>query len=263
MIGRLLGRCLAAVGYELRRRQPEPGYASGPGREVDELIGLVRENTMTTREGLLSLYEQTLFCERKEIPGAFVECGVWKGGAAGLMALVNLRHGAERRPIHLFDAFDDICEPDAEVDGERAVREVGRWAKRGGTAGRLIPLRGFYDHRGGPGTLGDNRALLEERLGYDPGHLHYHQGWFQETLPAQHGQIQEIAVLRIDADWYASTRVCLEHLFGKVVSGGFVIIDDYGAYEGCRRAVDEFLAQLPQPLFLSAVTPDIRYIIAP
>jgi hypothetical protein len=225
------------------------------------MIKLIRSKTMVAIQGLISLYEQAVFCEKQELAGDFVECGVWKGGAVGLMALVNLKHGHVRRHIHLFDSFEEICEPDETIDGKRAVNEVKMWTKAGGTKGRLIPLRGIYEHRGGPGTIQENKQLLEHTIGYDSQYLHYHKGWFQNTLPEQHREIEKIAILRIDADWYASTKICLEYLFPKVVSGGFVIIDDYGAYNGCRKAVDEYIKASGKSLFLNYVNSDIRYII--
>ena len=126
------------------------------------------------------------------------------------------------------------------VDGEKAVWEAKEWSESGGVDGKLTPLKGIYDSFGGPGTLEGNRELLTKEIGYGPAFLHFHKGWFQETMPKVSPQISLIAILRLDGDWYASTRVCLEFLYGKVVRGGFVIIDDYGAYEGCRKAVDEF-----------------------
>ncbi|MEW6754214.1 MAG: TylF/MycF/NovP-related O-methyltransferase [Candidatus Latescibacterota bacterium] len=255
---RLLDRLLRPLGYEAQPRRRPAGAA-----ECEELIGRIRASTMVARPGLVSLYEQALFCEQAGVPGAFVECGVWKGGAVGLMALVNLRHGRTRRHLHLFDAFGDICQPDPQVDGERAVREAGMGRGVGELQGNLVPLAGFYAARGGPGTLEENRRLLECDIGYDPGFVHYHAGWFQQTLPIGAPGVGSIAILRLDADWYASTRVCLEHLFAQVVAGGFVVIDDYGAYDGCRRAVDEFLARGGRPHFLHRCGAEIRYLVVP
>jgi hypothetical protein len=125
----------------------------------------------------------------------------------------------------------------------------------------LVPLKGIYDQFGGHGTIDECRTLLERIIGYDGSQIHYHQGWFQETLPSQASAIKNIAILRLDGDWYASTKVSLDYLFEKVVPGGFVVIDDYGSYDGCRKAVDEFLARLEQPLFLNVVNSQIRYLI--
>jgi hypothetical protein len=83
--------------------------------------------------------------------------------------------------------------------------------------------------------------------------IHIRQGWFQETLPVAKHEIGPIAVLRLDGDWYDSTKVCLENLYDLVTVGGFVLIDDYGYWEGCRRAVDEFLASRKLEVALNAV----------
>jgi O-methyltransferase len=264
MFKELVKSAIHRLGFELVRTKKNQGPCGrGAKSEAEEMIEIVRSRTMVSNEGLSSLYRQALFCEEHELAGDFVECGVWKGGAVGLMALVNLKHGSLRRHLHLFDSFEEICEPDEEIDGHRAASEVRKWTKNGGVQGRLVPLKGIYDHRGGPGTVQENEHLLGHVIGYDPEYIHLHKGWFQHTLPQRGGETGKIAILRIDADWYASTKICLEHLFGKVVPGGFVIIDDYGAYEGCRKAVDEFLASTGKPLFLNYVNPDIRYIIVP
>lgn len=250
------------------------GLRRAPGAEAPRLLGydfeeealesirVIRGHTMTTLPRLVTLYQQVRHCEATGIAGAYVECGVWKGGAIGLMALANLRHGASRRDLHLFDAFTEICEPDARVDGARAVRETKAWTSgRGGTQGRLQPLVGFYDALGGPGTLDDNRRLLEDTIAYPPERIRYHAGWFQDTVPADAPGIGPIAVLRLDGDWYASTKICLDHLHDQVVSGGIVIIDDYATYDGCRKAVDEFIAARGLKVFLSHVDADCRYWI--
>src|SRR5688572_12987999 len=113
MIKRVVRAALDRAGYEIRRKPVlPPGASAVADDECARMIGTVRSHTMVVHEGLVSLYHQARFCEAHGIPGAFVECGVWKGGAVGLLALVNLRHGAARREIHLFDSFQEICEPD-------------------------------------------------------------------------------------------------------------------------------------------------------
>lgn len=222
-------------------------------------IERVRAKTMVAYVSLVSLWQQIRYCEEKKIEGDYVECGVWKGGSVGLMALANLAYGAERRRLHLFDAFDDICEPDPAVDGERAISEMKKFAGRDRSTitGALSPVAGIYEHLGGPGDLDEVKKFIEDDLGYDPTQCIYHKGWFQDTLPK--AEIDKIAVLRLDSDWYASTKICLETLHDKVVPGGFVIIDDYGCYEGCRKAVDEFLQVRGLKVFLNHVTTDCRY----
>jgi hypothetical protein len=230
--------------------------------EAREKIRLVSANTMVPYARLVTLYQQAVYCEESGVEGSFVECGTWKGGAVGLMALANLAHGARRRHLHLFDSFEGIPEPDASVDGEKAVKEV---ASVGGKAeGKLTVVDRFYEtHAGGVGTLEANRRLLENGIGYDASFLHYHKGWFQETLPRDAAGMGGIAILRLDGDWYASTKVCLEHLYDKVVPGGFVVVDDYGYYEGCRKAVNEFRKREGIRAFLHHVDAAGRYWVKP
>jgi len=261
-IRKRIRKALEAWGLK-KPKQTDEGAPLGYDFEEDAraLIPIVRKYTMTNLPRLITLYQQVRYCEEACIPGALVECGVWKGGAVGLMALANLKLSTARRDLHLFDAFTEICEPDEAVDGARAVQEARAWSRNGGTQGRLRPLTGVYDAFGGPGTLEENRNLLENIISYNPDRIQYHEGWFQETLPAKASTIGPIALLRLDGDLYASTKVCLEHLYDQVVPGGVVIIDDYGAYEGCRKAVDEFIATRGLKIFLSHVDTDCRYWI--
>jgi O-methyltransferase len=247
-IKRFISKILGRFGYSIIKEINRPGnidYGSGLGyeigKEADPYIKVVRNNTMIPYINLLTLFEQVLFCERNDIEGDYVECGVWKGGAVGLMALANLHYGKYRRNIHLFDIFDDICAPDPNIDGEKALRETRKFMKGDVKfSGELVPLKGVYESNGGPGTIEENIKLLEEIIKYPKDKINYHKGWFQETVPETSKTIKKIAILRLDGDWYASTKVCLEFLYDKVIEGGIIIIDDYGCYEGCKKAVDEF-----------------------
>lgn len=260
---RIVRSALGYAGYRLVRIDQLSHTAGAPeDAEVQAAIDAVRPFTMVSKSGLMSLWDQVRYCEARQLPGVFIECGVWKGGACALMALANLRHATSRRHIHLFDAFSEICQPDPAVDGERALREVEQWAgiPRGRITGALRSMPGFYNHKGGPGELEQVRRLLERDIGYPPEYLHYHVGWFQDTLPQVEAEIDDVALLRLDGDYYASTHICLEHLAQKVVPGGFTVFDDYGAYEGCRRAVDNFLSATAQG-YLHRVDQNIYYLV--
>ena len=167
--------------------------------------------------------------EARGLPGAFVECGVWRGGCAAVLA-AQARSGGTGRLTWLFDSFEGLPEPSAE-DGAAAARYAG-----GRAAGALAPIGRCV------GPLADVRRLLFGTLGIPEAAVRLVPGWFQDSLPASREAIGPIALLRLDGDWYASTRVCLEQLYDQVVPGGYVILDDYGDWEGCRRATDEFLA---------------------
>ena len=258
MIGRFLISLANKAGYDLSFTKKSEQSGHDLAEEGGEKIRLVRAHTMLPHGRLLSLYQQSVFCEIANIPGSFVECGTWKGGAIGLMALANQAYAAERRHLHLFDSFEGVPEPDQAVDGaeaQRLVQSVGA-----GVEGRLIPVKGLYDTER---ALEACRELLEEKIGYDANYVHYHKGWFQHTLPRDSAEVGPIAILRLDGDWYESTRICLEYLYDKVVPGGFVIIDDYGWYEGCKKAVDEFMKRENINAFLSTIDNAGRYWIKP
>jgi O-methyltransferase len=226
--------------------------------EAYDNIQLIKSHTMVPNGRLVTLYQQVVFCEKNGVRGSFVECGTWRGGAVGLMALGNLKHGLQRRHLHLFDSFEGIPEPDELVDGEEAIQFARKFGR--GASGRLVPIAEAYDS---VGTLEINKKLLEEIIKYEPNFIHYHKGWFQDTLPTAAKEIGEIAILRLDADWYASTKVCLEHLYDRVVAGGFVIVDDYGCYEGCRKSFDEFMACHGVRAYLNHIDSHGRYLIKP
>ena len=235
----LIKSWLASRGYRLVRHQQQPSPYPAAS---NEFIKRIADHTMLSPHRLASLYDQIRFLEEKQLAGALVQCGVWRGGSAGLLALTNLAYGAQPRHIHLFDTFAGIPEPDISVDGERAINEAQ--ATGVGTTGKLEANPQMYTKMGRlVGHLDDCRTLLEHTLEYPATYLHYHVGFFQETLPVAAPPLGPIALLHLDGDWYASTKSCLETLYGQVVSGGLIVIDDYGAYAGCRRAVDEFLAQ--------------------
>lgn len=258
VLARIIKKAFERRGYQLSANE-QPIYA--PRQAAEAAMAAVAANTMLARGRLVSLFDQVSFCVRERIPGAFVECGVWKGGSVGLMAAALLEAGDSERDLHLFDSFTDICAPDPEVDGARALQEVS--GRELGSGPDPTPLTGIYDHIGGHGTIAACRSLIEQEIGYPPGRVHYHQGWFQDTLPEQAPAIGEIALLRLDGDWYASTKVCLEHLYDQVVPRGFVIIDDYGSYEGCRKAVHEFLEARGAAPFLGRVDGGCYFFVKP
>lgn len=248
---KIISKYLGKFGYEIRKAQKSGNISFHSDfngnigyefeEEANEAIKIVRKQTMLPYINLITLYEQVLYCEKGNIEGDFVECGVWKGGAVGLMALGNLKKGAIRRKLHLFDAFEEICAPNQDFDGERAINEVKELlCDKALINGELKPLKGIYDRFGGPGNINECKSLIEDTIGYPANYVYYHKGWFQNTIPEKSKEIEKIAILRLDGDWYESTKMCLDYLFDKVVPGGFIIIDDYGLYSGCKKAVDEF-----------------------
>ena len=232
--------------------------------EAKSNIAICGKYSMMPVVNLATLYEQAVYCEKFQIAGDFVECGVWKGGAVGMMAAANLKHGKQRRDLHLFDAFDDICEPDPEKDGAFAVADVKKLSNgKVDPKGTVEAMTGFYDQFGGHGTIDTCQELLTQKLKYPKENIIYHKGWFQNTVEHDAKNISAIAVLRLDGDWYDSIKICLDHLYPKVTKGGLVVIDDYGYYEGCTKAVDEYLREHQIKTFLSYSNYGCRYFVKP
>jgi O-methyltransferase len=204
-------------------------------------IARVVRNTMVSGPRLINAYECTRIIERDKLPGAIVECGVCHGGCIGLMALASRRYGDGTRILHLFDSFRGLPQPSRHdsdvVDAFRAAHPDVE-PDDGRNAAHLQPISVCV------GPSAENvRSFLVVDLQVDRPQVVIHEGWFQETAPEAAGRIGPIALLRLDGDLYESTRVCLDHLYDNVVRGGFIIIDDYGTFAGCRKAVDEFFAR--------------------
>jgi len=175
---------------------------------------------------LTNTYNLARKVEENIIDGAFVECGVWKGGCSAIMAYVARK---SERKIWLFDSFEGMPEA-SEKDGPEA-KELAR--NRFGS--ELKPVGTNV------ATIADCEEILFNKLHLNKKNIIFRKGWFQDALPKSKFEVGDVAILRIDADWYESTKYCLENLYDNVVPGGCIIIDDYGYYQGCKLAVDEFI----------------------
>jgi O-methyltransferase len=167
--------------------------------------------TMLSTVRLANLHKRAYEIEDMGIPGDIVECGVWNGGSAAMMA-----DAAPSRTLWLFDSFQGLPEPDAR-DGERE---------------RRMHFEGF--------CRGDESKVQQafDRLGLSMDNVKIVPGWFRDTFPD--APVHSVALLHIDADWYDPVRLCLETFYDKVVPGGVIVLDDYGVWEGCKAAFDEF-----------------------
>jgi hypothetical protein len=163
-----------------------------------------------------------------------VECGVARGGSGATIATALSEVDPGRR-VFLFDTFEGLPEPTREnPDYERAVQCTGKC--RGG----LEEVDGLFRQLG----LHNYRLI---------------KGMFQETLPV--ADTGEISLLHLDGDWYESTRACLENLWDRVCEGGIVQIDDYGEWQGCKKAVDEFLSERAIDAHLHYIDPTARKLV--
>jgi hypothetical protein len=182
-----------------------------------KLMLAVKPYTMLTYARLSKIHDLASELEARGIEGAFVECGVWNGGSAGIMAAIA-RDNTERH-LWLFDSWEGMPEP-------------GPWDV---SAQGQSPEKGMA--RGSEETVAD---LVLRKVGLERGRMHPMKGWFEETIPAAADGIGRVALLHLDCDWYQSVKIALNQLYDRVVAGGYIVIDDYGWWHGCARAVDEF-----------------------
>ena len=191
----------------------------------------VQPFTMTSPERILGLCRAVEHLQSNEIPGDFVECGVWRGGSMAAVVKTLRNMAGPNRELWLYDTFEGMTPPtnqDVDFLGQTAQQLLQQqdptdpmsvWC--------MSPLEGV-------------RKLMIDN-GYPLDQIHFVKGKVEETLPTS--RPEQISLLRLDTDWYESTRCELEYLFPKLVPGAVVIIDDYGHWKGCRRAVDEYFAE--------------------
>jgi O-methyltransferase len=243
------GALARVTGYRLVKARPAaaPAPVRGPRRrrpdfddESRDIIRRVRPRTMTSPDKLFALILATRYVVEHGIPGAIVECGVWRGGSMQAVAHALLARRVVDRDLHLFDTFAGMPAPTA-----RDRRRDGR------LAADLMERRPKDSRVWAIATLDDVRAGMAE-TGYPPERIHYHAGLVEDTVPAE--APPDIALLRLDTDWYESTRHELEHLYDRLPSGAVLLLDDYGHWQGARQAVDEYLDETRARLLLLPVS---------
>ncbi len=191
--------------------------------------------TMTSMERGYGLYTAVNYLQDRGIKGDFVECGVWKGGSCMLMIRTLQQLNVDSRSIWLYDTFAGMPEP--------GVEDIIAW---NGSSVKDKWENNSFDHWAvSRETVLDNLKPLD----YPQNRIRAVEGDVAVTL--QQELPESISLLRLDTDWYASTCVELELLYPRLVPGGVLIIDDYGHFEGARRAVDEYFARpdVETPLF--------------
>jgi len=218
-------------GFDIVRLHPKhTAYPNDFNKQNIEICELVKPYTMTSPERVNTLIDAVHYIEKNKIDGAMVECGVWKGGSSMAMALTLKSLHATNRDLYLYDTFAGMSSPsdlDVSYNGEKA-NEM------------------FSKTRISEDSSDWCRSTLEEvkenmfRTGYQKERMHFIKGKVEDTIPKNIPE--EIALLRLDTDWYESTKHELKYLFPLLKPHGVLIIDDYGHWEGARNAVDEYIS---------------------
>ena len=226
---KLLGKIIHRAGYSLVKNPVDPMQEYRNEPEFLELLTMCKPYTMTSVERMYALYKATLYVLENKIQGDFVECGVWRGGSAMLVAKMLQTRNITDRQLYLYDTFEGMSAPtsnDLDFRGKNAAVLLEQNADQKETSVWCLADLNEVQH---------NMGLT----GYRKENIHYVQGKVEDTIPSTVPK-NGIALLRLDTDWYESTWHELVHLYPMLVSNGVLIIDDYGHWEGCRKAVDEY-----------------------
>ncbi len=235
IIGKLVRPLLNGLGIEVVR------YRKYPENFIASQINIwesVRPYTMTSPERVGVLIDAVRHLVINKVEGAMVECGVWRGGSSMAVALALKELGAMDREVYLYDTFSGMSAP----TGEDVSPFWGR-------ASDIFSQKKTSDDSSDWcfSSLDEVRGNLSTTR-YPSGRLHFVEGKVEDTIP---GSVPEkIALLRLDTDWYASTKHELKHLFPLMAENAILIIDDYGCWEGARKAVDEYIQENQLCLFL-------------
>jgi O-methyltransferase len=190
----------------------------------------VQPYTMTSPERVNSLIEAVSYIVANNIDGAMVECGVWKGGSSMAIMMTLKKLMAESRELYLYDTFAGMNAPtdeDISFDGEKAITQFNETKISDDTSDWCL----------------SSLAEVTKNVfstGYPQDKIHFVTGKVEDTIPVN--MPKKIALLRLDTDWYESTKHELTHLFPLLQQNGVLIIDDYGYWNGARKAVDEYIS---------------------
>lgn len=196
--------------------------------DLERLLTITDRYTMVDRQRRKNLWRLARLVAAQRVAGDFVELGVCNGGTAAVLASVASQD-PQPRLTWCYDSFAGLPEPTPR-DGEDARRYSG-----GRNAGQLVSIDRCV------GSLETAADLFFRQLGLDRAGVRFVKGWFQETL-GRHPD-RPIALLHLDGDWYDSVKLGLDTLYDRVTPGGWIVLDDYGYWEGCRAALHDFFQE--------------------
>ncbi len=246
---KLIRKMFRSVGLDLVRYPSSADPVADLDADEKTILQKAQSFTMTSLDRQASLVNAVKYISAQKIGGDIVECGVWRGGSMMIAALKLLALEGGQRSLFLYDTYEGMPPPtgfDKRFDGVTAQHQLDSTPKGEGT----------WCYAG----LDDVRQNLWS-TGYPKEKLHFVQGKVEETIP---GVVPDrIALLRLDTDWYESTVHELEHLYPRLQPGGILILDDYGHWQGARKAVDEYFAGKQLRVFLHRIDFTGRMLVKP
>ncbi len=215
--------------------------------EQRRIIDTAMPFSMTGMARMAALVNAVTYVTENRIPGDIVECGVWRGGSMMTMAMTLLSLGDKSRSLYLFDTYEGMSQPtehDTKADGTPAAKQYEAYAQR--------------DKKWCYASLDDVRENILS-TGYPEDKLHLIKGKVEDTIPKT--LPGNLAILRLDTDWYESTRHELIHLYPLLGVKGVMIIDDYGHWAGAKKAVDEYFKARGEGVYLHRIDYTARLMI--
>lgn len=228
------------LGLEVKRYVPRERLYRDMDPDFFAIYDACSPYTMTSIERMYALYSAIQYIVKAKIPGDIVECGVWRGGSCMLAAKTLQHFGDTSRKIYLFDTFEGMPKPtagDIAKDGDRLTKQWNDMAQN---------THNDWCYA----SLEDVQRNLST-VGYPADKIEYVVGKVEETIP---GTLpSSIALLRLDTDWFDSTKHEMVHLYPNLQSKGVLLIDDYGHWKGSRAAIDEAFAEKNIVPFLARI----------
>lgn len=239
MIRQSIKRALALTGLEVHRKGSYDYEAVAPvefSKADLEVLQFVTELrfTMGSRERVVATINACKHAVQSGIEGDFVECGVWRGGNSIAAKLTFENYGSDKK-VWLFDTFTGMTPP-TEHDATRFSEKSA--------AERFVEAQGLEHNEWCFASLEDVQANFKT-AGTNPAGVRFVAGDVMKTLTNSSDIPDALCVLRLDTDFYDSTKAELETLYPRLSVGGSLLIDDFGHWDGARRAVEEYLATLP------------------
>ncbi|PZR25742.1 MAG: macrocin O-methyltransferase [Citrobacter freundii] len=246
---KIVKKIFQSFDYDIVKTSKGDNFPGDFNDDHKRIIKLVEPFTMTSRARLFSLIEAVKYISKHNIEGDIVECGVWKGGSMLAVSEVLTSLKDTNRDLYLYDTFEGMSEP-TEYDKTAENAKASTLMKEDeNKEANEVWAYATLD------TVKKTMAISS----YNPERIHYVKGKVEDTIPQT--LPEKIALLRLDTDWYESTHHELVHLFPLLATGGILIIDDYGYWQGAKKAVDEYFQGKEPRIFLSRVDDTARIAV--
>ena len=231
MIKEFIRKQLNKRGYDIIKLGKSEQWPVDFEESHRKIVEKVKPYTMTSRERIFGLIEAVKYLSKNKIQGDIVECGVWRGGSMLAIAEVLTEMNDTGHELYLYDTFEGMSEP-TEHDKDFADKKA---------EDLLLPDVNKNEDLIWAYSSLDAVKKTMSLTNYPQNKIHFVKGKVEDTIPST--LPSNICLLRLDTDWYESTKHELLHLFPRLVKGGVLIIDDYGFWKGARKAVDEYFAE--------------------